>query len=240
MAWTTPVTWADGALVAAVDLNAQVRDNLRYLKGLDGVPRIESAIELPEASTPSTPSSGYGRLYFDTGGLLTSLNDAGEVRALARRAAAATANQLAYWSSASEVAGDAGLTYNATTDVLTVGGGLVLPRASGSAVFAIDGTSGGSSLVIANGATATPFGGTNNFAGLLLVKEIAVDGSAALFLTSGGVIVEIADPSGHYSITSGTGSSTNVYLSSLIVTIQNNRGGSRTYNVIPIRIGASN
>jgi len=31
MAWTTPITWANNQLVAAADLNAQVRDNMNYL-----------------------------------------------------------------------------------------------------------------------------------------------------------------------------------------------------------------
>jgi hypothetical protein len=31
MAWTTPVTWATNQLVAAGDLNAQIRDNENYL-----------------------------------------------------------------------------------------------------------------------------------------------------------------------------------------------------------------
>ncbi len=30
MAWTTPVTWVDDAVIEAVDLNAQLRDNMAY------------------------------------------------------------------------------------------------------------------------------------------------------------------------------------------------------------------
>lgn len=36
MAWTTPVTWVDGAVVDAADLNEQVRDNLTYLYTASG------------------------------------------------------------------------------------------------------------------------------------------------------------------------------------------------------------
>jgi len=36
MAWTAPRTWVTSEIVTAAQLNAHVRDNLRYLKGLDG------------------------------------------------------------------------------------------------------------------------------------------------------------------------------------------------------------
>lgn len=45
MAWTAPRTWATGEIVTAVMGNAHWRDNLRYLKGLDGVVAIESLVE---------------------------------------------------------------------------------------------------------------------------------------------------------------------------------------------------
>jgi len=32
MAWTTPVTWTADQLVKAVDMNAQIRDNMNILK----------------------------------------------------------------------------------------------------------------------------------------------------------------------------------------------------------------
>ena len=36
MSWTSPKTWVVGTLTTAADLNTHIRDNLRYLKGLDG------------------------------------------------------------------------------------------------------------------------------------------------------------------------------------------------------------
>lgn len=38
MAWTTPRTWVDGEVVTATMLNANVKDNMDYLKanGTDG------------------------------------------------------------------------------------------------------------------------------------------------------------------------------------------------------------
>lgn len=44
MAWTAPRTWTDEELINDTIMNAHVRDNLRYLKGLDGVPTIESGL----------------------------------------------------------------------------------------------------------------------------------------------------------------------------------------------------
>lgn len=80
MAFTTPVTWVDGTTPAAADFNAQIRDNIRYLKGLDGVPYIENPIELPESATPATPASGRGRFYPKSDGHFYGLNDSGVER----------------------------------------------------------------------------------------------------------------------------------------------------------------
>jgi hypothetical protein len=82
MAFTTPRTWTDGELVTASMLNAHVRDNIRFLKGLDGVPYIENALELPEMATPSTPASGRGRLYIGTDGAPRGIDDAGVIRSM--------------------------------------------------------------------------------------------------------------------------------------------------------------
>ena len=44
MAWTAPRTYTTGEIVTAAILNTDVRDNLRYLKGLDGRTDFESAV----------------------------------------------------------------------------------------------------------------------------------------------------------------------------------------------------
>ncbi len=44
MAWTAPRTWVSGEIVTASLGNTHWRDNLRYLKGLDGIPTIESGL----------------------------------------------------------------------------------------------------------------------------------------------------------------------------------------------------
>lgn len=46
MAWTTPKDWADGDVVTESDLDTHVRDNLRYLKGLDGTVTLEDGLDL--------------------------------------------------------------------------------------------------------------------------------------------------------------------------------------------------
>jgi len=44
MAWTAPRTYTAGEVITASILNAHLRDNPRYLKGLDGIPTIESGL----------------------------------------------------------------------------------------------------------------------------------------------------------------------------------------------------
>lgn len=77
MPWTLPATWVDGVIVTASALNLHVRDNLRYLKGLDGAPYIENAIDLPENVGLATPASGRVRIYAKSDGWLYSRDDAG-------------------------------------------------------------------------------------------------------------------------------------------------------------------
>jgi len=49
MAWPNPPkTWADDTVPTETEFNEQIRDALRYLKGLDGVPLFEDAIELKD------------------------------------------------------------------------------------------------------------------------------------------------------------------------------------------------
>lgn len=77
MAWTSPPAFSDGVQVSAADLNPYVRNNLRYLKGLDGAVTFENAIELTENIGNATPASGLVRLYAKTDGRVYSKDDAG-------------------------------------------------------------------------------------------------------------------------------------------------------------------
>jgi hypothetical protein len=44
MAWTTPRTWVTNEIVTAAQLNSHLRDNTRFLKGLDGNITLEDRV----------------------------------------------------------------------------------------------------------------------------------------------------------------------------------------------------
>ena len=44
MGWSAPRTWVAGEVVTAALLNTHLRDDLRYLKGMDGAPTIETGL----------------------------------------------------------------------------------------------------------------------------------------------------------------------------------------------------
>ena len=50
MAWTAPRTYTAGEIITASILNSAVRDNLRYLKGLDGAVTLSDALILPDGA----------------------------------------------------------------------------------------------------------------------------------------------------------------------------------------------
>jgi hypothetical protein len=61
MAWTTPQTFASAEVVTASKLNLNVRDNLRYLKGLDGPIELEDRVSIATTNFPpllATRSTG--------------------------------------------------------------------------------------------------------------------------------------------------------------------------------------
>jgi len=75
MGWTAPRTYTAGEIITASILNAHVRDNLRYGKGLDGVPTIESGLTIDN-------TDGDERLLLpllSTAEIATVLNAEGEV-----------------------------------------------------------------------------------------------------------------------------------------------------------------
>jgi len=74
-AWSAPRTYTAGEIITASILNSAVRDNLRYLKGLDGVPTIESGLTIDN-------TDGDERLLLpllSTAECATVLNAEGEV-----------------------------------------------------------------------------------------------------------------------------------------------------------------
>jgi len=75
MGWTAPRTYTVGEIITKAILDAHVRDNLRYLKGLDGVPTIESGLTIDN-------TDGDERLLLpllSTAECTTVLNAEGEV-----------------------------------------------------------------------------------------------------------------------------------------------------------------
>jgi hypothetical protein len=114
--------------------------------------------------------------------------------------------------------------------------GVGTARSSGTALFALDATINGSSLTLANNATATPFGNAINFSGLVIVNDTATDGAVALYLTGGCVAPAlVAQTLAIFSSVAATASKINLYLVSSVITIENKTGVSRTLNIVGIR-----
>ncbi len=44
MGWTLPRVWSVGEIITKAIMDLHIKDNLRYLKGLDGVPTVESGL----------------------------------------------------------------------------------------------------------------------------------------------------------------------------------------------------
>ena len=87
-------------------------------------------------------------------------------------------------------------------------------------------------LTVANNATAVL--GTATMTGLLLITDSA--GNSAIFSIGGAAAttVEMSDPGNKYSVTQGTGTSTNISWVSGTgrYTLQNNSGGALTYSIM--------
>lgn len=68
MAWSNTKDWGVGEVVTAAKLNQFIRDNLRYLKGADGIVNIEQSISVPNISVniPSPISRMHVRESSDT------------------------------------------------------------------------------------------------------------------------------------------------------------------------------
>lgn len=118
---------------------------------------------------------------------------------------------------------------------------LAPPLSPGSAVWAMD-TSGGTTLAIANGATANPCGAANNFAGLIIIDDTTVTGQASLWLTAGGAMVLVSQTGTAYVQSSAPAAGKiGVYLNgSTQVEIKNAQGSSITFTVTMFRTRTSN
>lgn len=119
---------------------------------------------------------------------------------------------------------------NINAAVGTFSSGVVAPRSSGTALYAID-TTIGSLIAIVNNATATPLGAGVALRGPLVVWSAGDGVGAQLFADSGGCSI-ISDRAGIFSTTAGTASKINVYVSAGALTIENKRGSSITLSVV--------
>ena len=81
MAWATPTTRSTGYVVTAGNWNEIVND-LRYLKGLDGVVAIENAITLTQIASPGASAGGTVTLYAKTDGSVVKIDSTGSESSL--------------------------------------------------------------------------------------------------------------------------------------------------------------
>lgn len=121
--------------------------------------------------------------------------------------------------------------------------GLALPRSSGSALFGIDASGTGSSITIADNATATPFGSGvsgGNFSGLVIINNVTA-GINSLNICGGALIGQLNSYGGYFSTTKDNAGTVNVYYgaaSNYDFTIQNKTGASVTLHIFAIRTRA--
>lgn len=116
---------------------------------------------------------------------------------------------------------------------------LKIPTSTGTAVFSLD-ASDGSTISINNDATATPMGNSDNFAGILIIRDTATDGTIGAFVLGGSFSDLFGGNTTIYSNTKDTASKINVYqdsANSYITTIQNKTGVTRTLRIMCIRLG---
>ncbi len=121
-----------------------------------------------------------------------------------------------------------------STGVVTVADTINAVRSSGTAQFAIDGTSQGSAITIANNNYATPFTTSKIFSGLVLVSDTNVSGETGVFLVAGGVTL-IAGSTSVFTTTGGTASRINLFITGSEIRLENKLGSSLITNVVAIR-----
>jgi hypothetical protein len=161
MSWTTPRDWTVGEVVTETMMDEQVKGNLRYLKGLDGVPIIESGLTIDN-------TDGDERLLLpllSTAECTTVLNAEGEVAFDEQTHRAKYYNGTAIGSVVTTIDVDDTPVDNATTDpissnwaydhlaLLTTAGDIIYATAAGTWARLPIGTAG-QRLRVNVGATA--------------------------------------------------------------------------------------
>jgi hypothetical protein len=128
---------------------------------------------------------------------------------------------------------------NAPTEMLEVYGtvkastGFKPPTSTGTSTTAMD-VSGGTSLTIAQNATATPVGATTTISGLLIATGVTISGITGVFAFDANAVTQLAG-GGFWSTTSGNAGTMNVYKSGGVLTFENKRAGTENLKVMVLR-----
>lgn len=67
MPWTAPRDWITGQVVTETDLDTHVRDNLRYLKGLDGAIDLNNQVTAPRLVASNAAANAISEFSFTAG-----------------------------------------------------------------------------------------------------------------------------------------------------------------------------
>lgn len=173
-----------GALASAANFNAAFASKSDDNE-LDGQQTLNEAIEIAEVTTPSTPASGYGKIYFKSDGKPYYLNDSGVESLFGTGTGSGGTNFISNGDAES----------NVTT------GWAVYADAAGTSP--VDGTGGSASVTISSSATA-PLVGTYSF---LMVKD-AVNrqgqGWSYAFTIDSAYKAKVLQVSFDYILSSGT------------------------------------
>lgn len=98
MAWSAPRTWAAGEVVTAAQANTELRDNLRFLKGLDGTTTFDAGINLGTyfalLGDAAGSSTGAGRLQRNS--TLLQMGDGTNVRTVVMPTSTGTIGDVLY------------------------------------------------------------------------------------------------------------------------------------------------
>lgn len=116
---------ADGTFAVPSGTGAETGANsdITSMDGLTGALENPTQVIFPEAAAPSTPGANRVTLYAKADGLLYSKDDAGLETVVTGGGGGGTpggSDTQVQFNDASAFGGDAGLTYNKTTDILTI------------------------------------------------------------------------------------------------------------------------
>ena len=269
MAWTTPATVVTGDVIQASWANTHVRDNSRYLKGLDGAVSIEDDVSVVDLTASGGVNAGgeSGALAGEikalvgrfagfpgvSGGLATEIGIAaseGVVQAINRTLATyfpmnvqgslvvfkvsgtekGRVNSTGFSGDGSQLTGlnATQLTSGTVPDARISGKNISLFTNDTGYAVAPGGTVFGIEQSIANGGTYTIC--PSDEGGLFALRDDQGN-FGLLYLFTGPLQSEVADPFNVFSFIAGTGSSWNLYITGGDITIQNNRGSTRTISI---------